>query len=86
MTTTLHSPPASPRPIEQAHDADLRLSQAALRRAAQSARNLAARTGTALIVQREGKLVHIEPVPLAAEQPLARYAGASSAASAKGDA
>jgi hypothetical protein len=43
-------------PIEQARDSDLRLSKVALERAARRARELAARTGTALIVSRKGMI------------------------------
>lgn len=49
------------RPIEQADDADLRLSIVALRRAAQRAREIAQRTGTDLIVIEDGKLRRIPP-------------------------
>lgn len=51
------------RPIEQAVDADLRLSIVALRRAAQRARDIAQRTGTDLIVIEHGQLLHIAPSP-----------------------
>lgn len=49
------------RPIEQAVDADLRLSIVALRRAAHRARDIARRTGTDLVVVEHGKLLHIAP-------------------------
>ncbi len=49
------------QPVSQAKDADLRLSQAALERAAQRAREIAARTGTALVVSRNGKVERIAP-------------------------
>ena len=49
------------KPIEQAHDTDLRLSMIALARAARRARESAARTGTALIVTRNGAIERIEP-------------------------
>ena len=78
-----HLPPAA-RPIEQARDADLRLSQPALRRAAQRARELAARTGTALIVRRGERIERIEPAPIAAQQPVAPYDAAGR--TAQGDA
>lgn len=45
-------------------DADMQAVPAALARAAQSARELAARTGTPLVVARDGKLVEAE-IPLA---------------------
>ena len=48
-------------PIETARDADLRLSLPALRRAAQRARELAARTGTAIVISRGGVMEHITP-------------------------
>ncbi len=51
------------RPIEQAADADLRLSIVALRRAAVRAREIAERTGTDLIVVEHGQLLHIAPSP-----------------------
>jgi len=48
-------------PIETARDADLRLSQQALHRAARRARELAARTGTSIVVSRGGVMEHITP-------------------------
>lgn len=45
-------------PIEQARNSDLRGSAAALARAAQRAREVAMRTQTALVVRRNGQLVH----------------------------
>ena len=48
-------------PIETARDADLRLSLPALQRAAQRARELAARTGTAIVISRDGVMEHITP-------------------------
>ena len=47
-----------PLPIEQARNSDLRGSAAALARAAQRAREVAMRTQTALVVRRDGQLVH----------------------------
>lgn len=47
------------QPIEQARDSDLRLSHAALHRAALSARDLAQRTGTALVVSRDGVIEYL---------------------------
>lgn len=47
------------QPIEQALDADLRLSSAALLRAALRARELAMMTGTAIVVSRDGKLEYL---------------------------
>ncbi|AHE98351.1 hypothetical protein [Thioalkalivibrio paradoxus] len=52
-----------PKPIETATNADLRNSHAALLRAARRARELAARTGTAIVVVRNGVLEHIHPTP-----------------------
>jgi hypothetical protein len=49
----------NPQPIENARDPDLRLSGQALRRAAQRARELAMRTGTAIVVSHQGKIEHI---------------------------
>lgn len=47
--------------IEKAQDADLRLSVAAMQRAAQRARELARKTGTAIVVSRNGIVVHLAP-------------------------
>jgi hypothetical protein len=49
------------RPIEQAQDADLRLSFTALQRAAFRARELAQATGTLLMVSPQGVVELIEP-------------------------
>jgi len=49
----------SSRPIEEAHDPDLRQSGPALHRAAQQARRIASQTGTAIVVRRNGVLVRI---------------------------
>lgn len=49
------------RPIEFARDADLRLSPQAMQRAARRARELAAQTGTAIVVSRDGVIEHIHP-------------------------
>ena len=49
------------KPIQQAKNADLRGSWPALQRAAQRARLLAAQTGTAIVVERDGVLHHIYP-------------------------
>jgi hypothetical protein len=48
-------------PIEQARDADLRLSVAAMHRAAQRARELAQQTGTAIVVSRHGVVEQLAP-------------------------
>lgn len=49
------------QPIEFALDRDLRLSLAALQRAALRARKLAAQTGTAIIVSQQGVIKRIFP-------------------------
>lgn len=49
------------QPIEQAQDADLRLSVAAMQRAARRARELARRTGTYLVVSQNGKVIYLHP-------------------------
>lgn len=54
------------QPIEMAHDADLRLSRQAMQRAAQRARELAAQTGTAIVVSHHGVIEQISPKPEAA--------------------
>jgi hypothetical protein len=51
------------QPIEQAHDADLRLSRAPMQRAALRARELAARTGTSLVVSEGGQVRRIKVEP-----------------------
>ena len=52
--------------INQAKNADLRGSWPALQRAAQRARELAAQTGTELIIGRGGRIERIRPQPSAA--------------------
>lgn len=47
--------------IDQANNADLRGSWQAIQRAAQRARELAAQTGTELIVSRDGVMERIRP-------------------------
>jgi hypothetical protein len=49
--------------IEQANNADLRGSWQAIQRAAQRAREVAAQTGTELIVSRGGVMERIRPQP-----------------------
>jgi len=65
------------KPIETARDSDLRLSPQAMQRAAQRARELAARTGTALVISRNGVIEHIRPQPEPArsyvQEPSAPY-------------
>lgn len=53
----------SKKPISLARDPDLRLSQVALERAARRARELAAQTGTDLIVRRNGVAERVPPAP-----------------------
>ena len=48
-------------PIETARDADLRHSHAAMQRAAMRAREVARKTGTLLVISRDGIIEHIEP-------------------------
>lgn len=52
------------QPIERARDADLRLSAQAMQRAARRARDLAAQTGTLIVVSRNGVIEQIEPKPV----------------------
>ena len=54
LSAGFHAPSVSRLP-----DADIQATPAALARAAKSARELAARTGTPLIVVRDGKLVEV---------------------------
>ena len=65
------------RPIEMAHDADLRLSLHAMQRAAQRARALAAQTGTAIVVSHRGVIEQIhpkeEPAAQNVQEPTAPY-------------
>ncbi len=49
------------QPIDTARDADLRLSPQAMQRAARRARELAAQTGTAIVVSHNGVIEHIHP-------------------------
>lgn len=51
----------NPKPIQQAKSASLRGSWPALQRAAARARQLAAQTGTAIVVTRGGVMQHIYP-------------------------
>ncbi len=65
------------QPIETARDADLRLSPQAMQRAARRARELAAQTGTAIVVIRDGVIEHIRPqqeaTELLVQEPPAPY-------------
>jgi hypothetical protein len=49
----------TPQELDKAHSADLRASLAALRRAAQQARELAVQTHTAIVIVKNGKVVRI---------------------------
>ena len=64
MSATLTPPVASRLP-----DADMQAVPAALARAALRARELAARTGTPLVVVRDGQLIDEVAVPPEAAQP-----------------
>ncbi len=52
------------KPITEAKDKDIAGSFEALRRAARRAREIAAQTGTAVIVQRDGRIERITSSPL----------------------
>lgn len=56
----------NPIPLDEAKDPDFRKAMAAMIRAGQRARNLAAQTRTYMVVMRDGKL--IEEIPERAEQ------------------
>lgn len=68
----------NPKTLDQAKSAELRGSWLALQRAAQRARELAAQTGTELIVSRQGVIERVAPRPQAAghqvQAPSASYA------------
>ncbi len=49
------------KPIEQAHDCDLRLSRIALQRAARRAHDLAQKTGTTIVVSHGGVIEYLSP-------------------------
>ena len=51
------------QPIEMARDPDLRLSAVALQRAAQREHELARQTGTAVVISRDGVVLHVQPKP-----------------------
>jgi len=57
----------NPKDISEAKNPDLRNSMAALRRAGKLARETAIRTGTGLIVRRNGQRVRIPAQALSAE-------------------
>ncbi len=58
------------RPIEEARDPDLRGSLAALKRAAQRARDIAIQTGTGIVVSENGVIRHISAQELIREREL----------------
>lgn len=66
------------RPIAEARDSDLRFSEAAMRRAAERAREVAQKTGTKLVVDRNGVLEYLHPTDTGAmplvQEPPALYA------------
>lgn len=49
------------RPITEARSPELRGSWAALQRATERARRIAAQTGTAIVIFRDGKIEHVYP-------------------------
>ena len=49
------------KPLENARDADMRLSAAAMSRAACRAREIAVQTGTKLVISRDGVVQTLEP-------------------------
>lgn len=49
------------QPIDTARDPDLRISPQAMQRAARRARELAAQTGTAIVVSQDGVIEYIHP-------------------------
>lgn len=53
----------APAPVSRLKDADMQAAPAALRRAAQRAKEIAAHTGTPLIVTQNGKLVEMAITP-----------------------
>ena len=57
------------QPIEAAKDADLRLSMNAMQRAAQRARELAAQSGTAIVISHQG-VVRLIPPPQVPDRPM----------------
>ena len=59
--------------LDQAKDADLRLSRVALERAAERARRLAIDTGTLLVVAKDGRVQHIDPASSVAEKAALGY-------------
>ena len=59
----------SEKKIKEIKDADLRAVHGALLRAARSARELARRTGTRLVVSRNGKVEYVTPYDAVQEPP-----------------
>lgn len=57
------------QPIDAAKDADLRLSMNAMRRAAQRAQELAAQSGTAIVISHQGVVRLIQP-PRPPDRPM----------------
>jgi hypothetical protein len=49
------------QPIQNARDTDLLLSEVALQRAARRAREIAARTGTTIVIRRNDIIEHMRP-------------------------
>jgi len=49
------------KPLSEAVDSDIRSSQKALERAAQRAREIAKKSGTHLVINQDGKTIHIDP-------------------------
>ncbi len=49
------------QPIEEARDSDLRFSMQALQRAAKRAREMAAKTGTCVVIVRNGRVEQVSP-------------------------
>ena len=66
------------RPLEEARDPELHGSLAALRRAAKRAREIAAQTGTSVVVSRNGVIEYLRPpatgVSMQAQEPPAAHA------------
>ena len=58
------------RPIDEPSDPDLRGAMAALKRAAQRARDIAIQTGTGIVVSENGVLRHISAQELIREREL----------------
>ena len=55
----------NPKPIEEAHDIDLRNSNIAIKRAARKARDVAMETGTSLVISKNGVIMHLSPEEIA---------------------